>query len=127
VSQSNQISRRNFLSQAGTLLTGFLVLSIRPSWAAGKNRLVCKACHATIKASKRDDVVCCPNCGREWLTVQFALKRSLPHRYRYHEPVASNPRWDYAQVPFPNFEMLETSDKPVLSMKQMTFSGRGAA
>ena len=127
MSQLNQISRRGFIGRAGTLLTGFLFLTLKPGWAMAKGRVVCRLCHAEIKSSVADEVVCCPNCGREWLTGGFALDGSLPHRFPYHEPLTTDPQWDYAQVPFPNFAMLEKSDKPVLSFRQMTFSGRGAA
>jgi len=127
VSQLNQISRRGFIGRVGAFLTGFLFLTLKPGWAIGKSSLVCRVCHAEIKSSVADEAVCCPNCGREWWTGGFALDASLPHRFPYHQPLAIDPHWDYAQVPFPNFAMLEKSDKPVLSLKQLTFSGRRAA
>lgn len=57
-----------------------------------------------------------------WASGKHRLKSSLPHKYRYHDPVAASPRWDYARVPFQNFEMLETSDKPVLSLSSASIS-----
>jgi hypothetical protein len=126
MSQDRAISRRGFIHRAGAICTGLLFLAIKPSWAASNERVICRACNAQIKPSAADEVVCCPNCGREWWTGGFALDSALSHRFPYHQPATSEPRWDYAQVPFPNFEMLEKSDKPVLSLKSITFSGRGA-
>jgi hypothetical protein len=80
-----------------------------------------------IKPEAVDEVICCPNCGREWWTGGFALKEIFKYRFplRRHKPQKIG--WDYAQVPFPNFHLLEKSNKPVLSLKKLQFSGRGTA
>jgi hypothetical protein len=127
VSQKNVLSRRGFLVRASTVLTGFLLLSLKPAWATSGGRLVCRGCKAEIKPEAAGEITCCPNCGREWWTGGFALKDSIKHRFPVHDAQPAESQWDYAQVPFPNFQFLAKSDKPVLSLKQITFSGRGAA
>lgn len=121
------ISRRNFLARTTTAIVGLLLSSTKTVWAARPRRLVCRGCKAAIKPEAVDEVICCPNCGREWWTGGFALKEAFRYRFplRRHRP--EKVCWDYAQVPFPNFQLLEKSCKSVLSLKGLKFSGRGTA
>jgi hypothetical protein len=126
VSQNN-ISRRGFLAKAGAIFTGLLFLSAKPIWAIRGGRPQCPSCQARIKPEASDEVIVCPNCGREWWTGEFILDGNFSHRFPGRESQSDPNCWDYAQVPFPNFQMLEKSEKPVLSFKQLTFSGRRTA
>ena len=124
---NNIISRRGFLARTATLLTGFVFLCVKPTGAIGSNRLRCRGCNAEIKPETASEATCCPNCGREWWTGGFALKDSFEHRFPIRNAYPVRVQWDYAQVPFPNFRLLAKSDKPVLSLKPLKFSGRGTA
>jgi len=124
---NNVISRRGFLARSGSILTGLLVFSLKPVWGKTKPRLTCRACRAEIKPEAAGELTCCPNCGREWWTGGLALSDTFKHRFPIRTTQSHKQQWDYGQVPFPNFEFLAKSDKPVLSLKQLTFSGRGAA
>jgi hypothetical protein len=119
-----EISRRGFLGRAISVTTVVLLLAGMPARFLRSRRVTCRGCGAVLRAEAADQVVCCPNCGREWWTGGFALKDAFG--YRFPHRVLQHPRryWDYAQVPFPNFQLVAKSDKPVLSLKQMTFSGR---
>ncbi len=121
------ISRRNFLAKTGVVLTGLFLFSVKRTWAVCSGRQDCRACGARIKPEVADGVVCCPNCGREWQTGGFALKDAFEYRFPRRLPRHPRLHWDYTQVPFPNFELLVKSDKPVLSFKQISVSGRRTA
>lgn len=122
-----EISRRDFLGRTISLTTAALLLAGTPVRFLRSRRVTCRECRAVLRAEAVDQVVCCPNCGREWWTGGYALPSALPRRFPMHGTPAANVRWEYAQIPFPNFQMLEKSDKPVLSLKHITFSGRGTA
>jgi len=119
-----EISRRDFLGRTLSLTTAALLLMGSPIRLLRRQRLTCRQCKAVIRQEVADQVVCCPNCGREWWTGGLALREAFAYRFRPHVVRHPRVRWDYAQVPFPNAQLLATSDKPVLSLKQMTFSGR---
>ena len=123
-STPREISRRDFLGRTLSLTTAALLLAGSPLPLLRRQRLICRQCKVVIRPEAAGQVVCCPNCGREWWTGGFALQEAFEYRFPPHRIRHPRLRWDYAQVPFPNFQLVARSDKPVLSLKQMTFSGR---
>jgi hypothetical protein len=120
-------TRRKFLAQTATILAGVFLLSGRTVSSLRSRRLVCRNCKALIKDEVVSEIVCCPNCGHEWLTGGLALSDTPRPKFASYQAPAPSVGWNYDQVPFPNFRMLEQTDKPVLSLKQLKFSGRGTA
>jgi hypothetical protein len=120
-------TRRKFLAQSVTILTGIFLLSGRTVSAFRPRRLVCRNCKALIKDEAVSEIIYCPNCGHEWLTGGLAPSDVTRPKFASRKTPPASVVWNYDQVPFPNFRMLEKTDKPVLSLKQLKFSGRGTA
>jgi hypothetical protein len=108
------MTRRVFIGwTAGACVAGGLV-----GWPIGMRRTcVCDA--EIIAASNKgwDDEAegFCPNCGRTVARQMFKLRSrgwEPPHRHRRG---AIAPRWDPAQVPFPNATLVKRTDKATLT------------
>lgn len=124
---ARELTRRDFLFRSASTSLGLLFVALLPARAEEPpSRRMCERCGSTVKPEFLGKLTHCPGCGREWQTGEWAISPrtniGVPTRH-----ASETLRWDYTQVPFPNFKYLEHSDKPVLSIKKLKFYGRVTA
>ena len=111
------LSRRAFL--AGSACAGLLLRFWPRSWWPA----VACVCGATIRAAHRlredpaEPAGFCPNCGRSLARGTFKLRAQGWSRAADAAKPAS--MWNSAQVPFPNPRLVQSTDKPRVTMAKV--------
>lgn len=124
---SKHITRRDFLRLAGigTAALGYLVYLKSPDGLFTRH-IECSSCGAVSNRGHKYEAgdvvgVYCPNCGIEINRLVYDINPR--GRFRFNRKVSKRKNrvesWECVQIPFPNARLVQQTDKPAVSMKDL--------
>ena len=130
---TKRLTRREFLRKVAVSAAALGVVGYA-SWGDDRGRTThirCSRCHARFSEGHRFSKgavsgVYCPNCGVEITRLEFDLERKARFEYRAKPGGARRkppPKWDYAQVPFPNRKRVSRTRKPAATFSDLNLRG----
>jgi DNA-directed RNA polymerase subunit RPC12/RpoP len=130
---TKRLSRRQFLQKVAVSAVALGVVGYA-SWGDDRGRTVsirCSRCRARFNDGHRFNRgavsgVYCPNCGVEITRLEFDVEQRTRFEYRAKAGGARKkppPKWDCAQVPFPNRKRVARTRKPAVVLSDLNLRG----